>query len=57
MVVTQINSEMRRLYAELVPLALEREHALLACLAPEQLHGFLRGLDVLERFLGLDAQL
>ena len=46
----------RRLYAELVPLALERESALLACLAPEQLHGFLQGLDVLESFLGLDAQ-
>ncbi len=46
----------QRLYTELVPLALERERALLACLAPEQLHGFLQGLDVLENFLGLDAQ-
>jgi DNA-binding MarR family transcriptional regulator len=46
----------RRLYAELVPLALEREGALLTCLTPGQLQGFLEGLQVLERFLHLDEQ-
>jgi DNA-binding MarR family transcriptional regulator len=43
----------RRMYAELVPLVLERERELLACLTKEQLRGFLAGLDALESFLGL----
>ncbi len=46
----------RRMYIELVPVALDRERSLLACLAPEQLQGFLAGLDVLEKFLRLDEQ-
>lgn len=46
----------RRLYLELVPLALERERMLLTCLDPAQLQEFVQGLDVLERFLGLDKQ-
>ena len=43
----------RRLYAQLVPLALERERAVLACMSREQLRGFVAGLDRLEEFLGL----
>lgn len=43
----------RRMYAELVPLALERERALLACLPEEALQAFLAGLGGLEDFLGL----
>ena len=43
----------RRIYAELVPLVLERERELLACLSKEQLRGFLAGLEALETFLGL----
>jgi len=43
----------RTLYAQLVPLALERERALLACLSEEQLRGFIRALGLLEDFLGL----
>jgi DNA-binding MarR family transcriptional regulator len=43
----------RRVYAELVPLALERESILLACLTREQLRAFTMGLDCLETFLGL----
>jgi DNA-binding MarR family transcriptional regulator len=43
----------RRVYAELVPLALERESILLACLTREQLRAFTTGLDCLETFLGL----
>ena len=44
----------RRLYTELVPLALERETSLLACLSSEQLSGFLTGMETLERFLQLE---
>lgn len=44
----------RRIYTELVPLALEREASLLECLAPQQLAGFLTGLETLERFLQLE---
>jgi DNA-binding MarR family transcriptional regulator len=44
----------RRMYSELVPLALEREAALLACLGPEQLAGFMVGIETLERFLELE---
>ena len=43
----------QRLYAELVPLALERERTLLACMSREQLRAFAAGLDCLETFLGL----
>jgi hypothetical protein len=41
------------MYAELVPLVLERERELLACLTKEQLRGFVAGMEVLETFLGL----
>jgi len=43
----------RRMYAELVPLVLERERELLACLTKEQLRGFLSSMEALESFLGL----
>ena len=43
----------RRVYAELVPLALERESILLACMSREQLRAFVAGLDCLETFLKL----
>jgi DNA-binding MarR family transcriptional regulator len=43
----------RRLYAELVPLVLERERQLLACLTKEQVRGFMAGMEALESFLGL----
>jgi DNA-binding MarR family transcriptional regulator len=43
----------RAMYAELVPLALERERALLACFSEEQLRCFNEGLERLEEFLGL----
>jgi DNA-binding MarR family transcriptional regulator len=43
----------RAMYAELVPLALERERALLSCLSDEQLRAFNEGLGLLEEFLEL----
>jgi DNA-binding MarR family transcriptional regulator len=43
----------RAMYTELVPLALERERALLACLNEEELRSFHETLDRLEEFLGL----
>jgi DNA-binding MarR family transcriptional regulator len=43
----------RSMYAELVPLALERERALLSCLSEEELRAFNEGLERLEEFLGL----
>jgi DNA-binding MarR family transcriptional regulator len=43
----------RRMYSELVPLALEREGALLACMSTDQLGAFVNGLETLEAFLGL----
>jgi DNA-binding MarR family transcriptional regulator len=43
----------QRMYAELVPLALERERTLLASMSREQLRGFVMGLDRLETYLGL----
>ncbi len=43
----------RALYAELVPLALERERALMSCLSEEELRSFNEGLERLEVFLGL----
>ena len=49
----QLTKAGRRMYAELVPLALERENALLACMSKEELHAFTGALDRLETFLGL----
>jgi DNA-binding MarR family transcriptional regulator len=43
----------RATYAEMVPLALERERALLACLGEEELRAFNEGLVRLEESLGL----
>ncbi|MBS0420767.1 MAG: winged helix-turn-helix transcriptional regulator [Proteobacteria bacterium] len=43
----------RAMYTELVPLALERERALLACLGQEELRAFNGALDRFEEFLGL----
>ena len=43
----------RRMYQELVPLALERERTLLACLNKDELRGFLLALEHLERLLNL----
>lgn len=43
----------RTLYAELIPLALERERALLSCMSEEELRAFNEGLERLEEFLGL----
>lgn len=43
----------RRMYAELVPLVLERERELLSCLTKEQLRGFLTAIEALESFLGV----
>jgi DNA-binding MarR family transcriptional regulator len=43
----------RRMYAQLVPLALARERALLACLSAPQRRALLQGLERLEQFLGL----
>jgi len=47
----------RRLYGELVPLALARERALLRSMSPEELRGFRAGLDRLESHLGLRQEL
>ena len=44
----------RRMYSDLVPLALARETDLLDCLTPEQLTGFLSALETLERSLRLE---
>jgi len=43
----------RAMYTELVPLALERERAVLACLNEDELRSFHEALDRLEEFLGL----
>ncbi|MGH8137740.1 MAG: MarR family winged helix-turn-helix transcriptional regulator [Steroidobacteraceae bacterium] len=43
----------RRMYSQLVPLALERERALLACLCDAQRQAFTQALELLEDFLGL----
>ena len=43
----------RRMYSELIPLALERESVLLACLSRDQMRAFTSALDCLETFLGL----
>jgi DNA-binding MarR family transcriptional regulator len=52
-VLLRLTPKGRRLYAELVPLALRREKELMACLAPAQADALLQGLAVLERSLGL----
>jgi DNA-binding MarR family transcriptional regulator len=49
----QLTRTGRRVYLELVPLALERERALLDCLSGDKLRGLLSGLEQLERSLGL----
>ncbi len=46
----------RRLYAQLVPLALDRERTLLACMTEAQRRGFLLGLARLEESLGLASE-
>ena len=43
----------RRMYADLVPLVLERERELLSCLSKDQMRGFVAGMEALESFLGL----
>ena len=45
----------RRMYAQLVPLALLRERALLSCMSARELRGFVTGLDRLEAALGLGS--
>jgi DNA-binding MarR family transcriptional regulator len=42
-----------RMYAQLVPLALARERALLACMSAADRRALLRALERLERFLAL----
>jgi DNA-binding MarR family transcriptional regulator len=49
----QLTKAGRRVYSELVPLALERERALMACLTKTELRSFVAALDRLEGFLGL----
>lgn len=44
----------RRMYAELVPLVLERERELLSCLTKEQVRGLVAAMEALESFLGLE---
>ncbi len=46
----------RRIYAQLVPLALERERGLLSCMSDAQRRGFLLGLACLEQYLGLSSE-
>jgi DNA-binding MarR family transcriptional regulator len=46
----------RRMYAQLVPLALRRERALLSCMSARELRGFTSGLTRLEAFLGLAVE-
>lgn len=52
-VLLQLTPKGRRIYADLVPLALRRQSELLACLAPAEAAAFLHGLSVLERALDL----
>jgi DNA-binding MarR family transcriptional regulator len=49
----RLSSSGRRMYAQLVPLALLRERALLACMSARELRGFITGLARLEGFLGV----
>jgi DNA-binding MarR family transcriptional regulator len=52
-VLLQLTSRGRRVYTELVPLALRRQRELMSCLPPAQAAAFLDGLSLLERALGL----
>jgi DNA-binding MarR family transcriptional regulator len=45
----------RKLYAALVPLALQREREILGCLANEEREAFMHGVARLEKFLGLSS--
>lgn len=49
----QLTQAGRAMYQELVPLALERERALLACLTDAQRAALAEGLQCLEEFLGV----
>jgi len=49
----RLTSSGRAMYTELVPLALERERALLSCLSEEELRGFNEALERLEEYLRL----
>lgn len=49
----QLSRAGRRMYSELVPLALERERALMACMSKTEMRGFVAALDRMEEFLGL----
>lgn len=49
----QLTKAGRRMYSQLMPLALERERALLACMSKEELRVFVAALDRLENFFGL----
>ena len=49
----RLSAKGRRVYAQLVPLALARERALLNSLSRGELRGLISGLDRLEAFLGL----
>lgn len=49
----RLTADGRRLYAQLVPLALAREQALLCCLTAGERRGFLAALERLESHLGL----
>lgn len=46
----------RRIYAQLVPLALDRERRLLSCMSESQRRAFLLGLACLEQSLGLAGE-
>ena len=49
----QLTKPGRKIYAELVPLALQRERELLSCLSKAELQSFLAALDRLENSLEL----
>jgi DNA-binding MarR family transcriptional regulator len=49
----RLTSSGRAMYTELVPLALERERALISCLSEEELRGFNEALERLEEYLRL----
>ena len=49
----RLSTEGRRIYAQLVPLALAREESLLSCLSAAERRGFLSALEELESHLRL----
>lgn len=51
----KLSASGRRIYAQLVPLALKRERELLSCLSKAELKGFMTALDRLEEFLELKS--